>query len=158
MPKRRGSTSEPSRLVARIEAVEQTYYVSAGMEHGHYVDDEAILDVIGRIEEISPHHKRFLDRRIEMSFVCSHRYPHDGPVEGGPRLFNINLRKDQCSFLVYLPAAPFWAVPPMIASGAFTHVEARFAELRYGSADLLSAYFAPASKVLGDCPIGSKTP
>jgi hypothetical protein len=60
---------------------------------------------------------------------------------------SVQLRKKGCSLAAYLPAAAFWALPSMISSGAFTHIEARFDRLSYGSGDLQSLYFAAASKL-----------
>lgn len=147
MPKKQ-RPPEPGRLVATIETVEHSYYVSQYREHGNWFDDEAILDVIGKIEEISPRHKRHLGRRIEMSFACSRRFTKEATEpEGKPFLLNVNLKKDRCSFMAYLPADAFWALPGMIASKAVTHIEARFSEPHYGSADLLSVHFATAAKL-----------
>jgi hypothetical protein len=108
----------------------------------------AMLDVTGKIEEISPRHKRLLGEQIGMSLICSRRFSKDGvDPEGKPLLLNINLKKNRCGFLVYLPADAFWALPAMIASKAVTHIEATFDDVRYGSGNLLSLHFAPASKL-----------
>lgn len=133
---------QPENLTASIERTEQSYFISEHREHG-FVDDEAILTVIGRIEEISPRHKRFFGQRIEMSFVCSRRFgKDDGEAVGKPFLLDMNLRKERCSFMAYLPADAFWALPPMIASKTVTHIEASFEPTRHGSASLLSVYFS----------------
>jgi hypothetical protein len=63
-------------------------------------------------------------------------------------MLTVNLRKGGCSLMAYIPADAFWALPAMISSGAVTHVEARFGKSHYGSADLLSLYFAPAHRLI----------
>jgi hypothetical protein len=139
---------ETEELVATIETVERTYYASQERDHGKFFDDEAILDVVGTIQTISPRHKRFLGHTIEMSFVCARRFKSDSEApEGGPFLLSISLKKDRCSFMAYLPSDAFWALPGMIASEEVTRIEARFTKVRYGGGELLSVYFASPSKL-----------
>jgi hypothetical protein len=63
---------------------------------------------------------------------------------------SMNLRKNQRSFMVYLPSAAFWSIPQMIETGKVTHVAAWFAPLHRGSGDLSSVYLIPESKVDAD--------
>jgi hypothetical protein len=151
MPKKKRPPDQ-GRLVATIETVEQTYYASQNREHGDWFDDEAILDITGKVEGISPRHKRHLGQKIEMSFVCSRRFEKDvAEPAGKPFLLSVNLKKDCCSFMAYLPADAFWALPSMIASKAVTRIEAMFGEPHSGSADLIGVYFATTPK-LGSLP------
>ena len=148
MRRRKQPLPDPEYLVASIENIEETYYVSQERERGRYLDDEAIIEVIGKIEKISPRHKRFIGNRIEMSFVCSRRFGSDhAQSESGPALFSMNLRKGGCSFMAYLPADAFWALPAIITSKAITCVETTFAHTRYRSGELLSVYFATPAKL-----------
>jgi len=150
---------EPEELVATIETVERTYYASQERDRGKFFNDEAILDLVGTIQDISPRHKRFLGHTIEMSFVCARRFKSDSEApEAKPFLLSIRLKKDRCSFMAYLPADAFWALPAMIASKAVTRIEARFADVRYGSGELLSVYFASPSKLAELATFGAPDP
>jgi len=41
-------------LIAKIEAVEQSYYISENAEHDCPVGDEAILDIVGALSRSAP--------------------------------------------------------------------------------------------------------
>lgn len=140
------SPPPPQLLVATIREIEQTYYISEEYGELARVDDEAIVDIVGEIEDISPAQKRFLGQKIEMSFISARSFSRKDPgvTIDKPFLLPIQLRKDRCSLMAYLPADAFWALPNLISSGAVTHIEARFAKPHYGTGDLLSVYFAHA--------------
>lgn len=135
-------------LIAKIEAVEQSYYISEDAERDRPMGDEATLDIVGRIEQISLRLKQHLDRQIDISLVCERSFSRDErtPVTNNPFLMLVNLRKSGCSLMAYLPADAFWALPQMIAAGA-THIEVRFEPPHHGSGTLLSLHFASASKI-----------
>jgi hypothetical protein len=149
MVRRKPVPPVPSILIAKIETVEQTYYISENREHRRPVGDEAIIEIMGTIEQISLRHKRRLHRSIEITLACSRSFSGEDriPPSDKPFLLPVQLRKDRCSIMVYLPADAFWAMPPMITSGSITHVEVRFGPSRYGSAELLSIYLFPKSKL-----------
>lgn len=152
MPKRTPSI-EPQTLTAVIEEVKRSYFIAEEREFRR-VDDEAIIDLLGRIENISPAHTRHLGKGIEMSLVCARSFHQDEPkptVER-PSLFSVNLRGEQRSLMAYVPADAFWALASMIASGEVTHIEARFTPPRYGHGDLLSLHYR------GHIESGSATP
>lgn len=152
MPRKKPPRPKPDMLIAKIEAVEQSYYISENAGHERPVGDEAILDIVGRIEQISPRLKQHLDRQIDISLVCERSFSRDErtPTTNNPFLMLVNLRKGGCSLMAYLPADAFWALPQMIATGA-THVDVRFEPPHHGSATLLSLYFASAQR-LADMP------
>lgn len=141
MPKRK-PPPEPSTLTAVIEGKAQSYYLSQEPGLGR-VDDEAIIDLVGRIEEISPAHKRHQGKQIEMSLVCSRSFSRDDPTPttDKPFLLSVNLRGEQRSLMAYMPADAFWSVSSMIVAGEITHVEARFGPIHRGNADLLSLHW-----------------
>ena len=148
MAKRKSRPPEPEILVAAIESIGQTYYISEMRGEVRRVDDEAILDIVGRIERLDPSRSQYLDRRIDISLLCARSFGEETPTfTGKPFLMSAQLRKRGCSLAAYLPADAFWALPSMISSGAITHLEARFDRLSYGSGDLRSLYFATASKL-----------
>ena len=135
-------------MIATIETVEQSYFIVQHREQGDAFDDEAILDVTGKIEEIGSRHRQHLGHEIEMSFICSRRFtPNAKEPSGTPSMFGLTLKKDQRSLLVYLPGDAFWALPAMIASKAVTHIEVNFGDSHHGRADLLSLHFVAASKL-----------
>lgn len=149
MAKRKPRPPEPEILVAAIESVERTYYVSEQRGEVRRVEDEAILDIVGRIEHLDRSRSQFLGRQIGISLICARSFggEESSPATGKPFLMSVQLRKKGCSIAAYLPADAFWALPEMISSGAVTHIEARFDKPRHGSGDLQSLYFATASKL-----------
>ncbi len=140
---------EQFELVATIEKVEHSYYISEYRHLDAPAGDEAIIELTGRIEQISPRHKKHLGKPIEMSLACERSFDREErkPPSGHPFLLNLNLRKDCCSLMAYLPADALWELPKMIDRGAITHLEARFGESWRGSADLLSLHFASLPKL-----------
>jgi hypothetical protein len=151
MVRKKARAPQPETLIAMIEGVERTYFIAENAGDRARVDDEAILDVIGRIEDISQARRRYLGQRIEMSFICARSFGRNEatPTADKTFLLSVQLRKDRCSLMAYLPADAFWALPAMISSGAVTHIAARFDKPHYGTADLLSVHFAPRSKIGG---------
>lgn len=140
---------QPEMLVARIKSFEQTYYISGYRSRGARADDEALIDIVARIERVSPRHKQHCGEQIAISLACAHTYNEDGPMPTSdkPFLLMMNLRKNQRSFMAYLPSAAFWAIPRMIDTGRVTHVHAMFAPLHRGDSELLSVYLIPESKL-----------
>lgn len=140
---------QPEMLVARIESFEQTYYISEYRSRGARADDEALIEIVARIEQISPRHKKHCGEQIGITLACAHTYNEEGstPTSDKPFLLNMNLRKNIRSFMAYLPTAAFWAIPRMIDIGRVTHVHAMFAPLHRGNSELLSVYLIPESKL-----------
>lgn len=146
---RRTRPEETFDLTATIERVEQTYYISENRGHKEPVEDEAIIDITGTISMISPAYKQHHGREIEVSVIRARSFTDDGPtpITDKPFLLTVNLRKNRCSAMAYIPADAFWALPGMISSGAVTHIMVRFDKPWRGTATLLSLYFAPLSKI-----------
>ena len=149
MAKRKSRPPEPVILVAAIETMERTYFISEWRGDLRRVDDEAILNVVGRIERLDGSRSQYLGQRIDISLVCARSFAAEAssPASGKPFLMSVQLRKSGCSLMAYLPADAFWALPEMISSGSITHIEARFDKPSHGSGDLQSLHFAPASKL-----------
>lgn len=142
MRKQKPRPLEAETLVALIEEVERTYYLSEMRGDSRRVDDEAIFDIVGRIERLDRNRSQYLGHRIEISLVCARSFSEEASsrAKGKPFLLSVQLRKSGCSLVAYLPADAFWALPAMISSGAVTHIEARFDRLSYGSGDLQSLF------------------
>jgi hypothetical protein len=140
---------EVFELTAAIERLEQSYYISENREAAERVGDEAIIELVGTIIAINPAYKQHIGREIEMTIVRARSFNDHGPTPTAdkPFLVSLNLRKGSCSLMAYLPGDAFWALPDMIASKAITHVMAGFGKPIRGSAELLSLYFAPLSKI-----------
>lgn len=149
MAKRKPQPPEPEILVAAIESVAQTYYISELSGEVRQVEDEATLEIVGRIEHLDRSRSQYLGAQIDISLLCARSFGGETPSSptGKPFLMSVQLRKKGCSLAGYLPADAFWSLPAMISSGAITHIEARFDRPRYGSGDLQSLYFATASKL-----------
>lgn len=140
---------QPEMLVARIESFEQTYYISEYRTRGAGADDEALIDIVGLIERTSPRHKQHCGEQIGITLACAYTYNKEGstPTSDKPFLLNMNLRKNNRSFMAYLPSVAFWAIPRMIDTGRVTHIHAMFAPLHRGDSELLSVYLIPESKL-----------
>lgn len=149
MARRSSPPSSPARLVARIDHVEHSYYISENPSHASPVGDEAIIDIVGYIEEISPTYRQHLHQPIDISLVCSKSFERDGrtPTTDNPFLLPIRLRRNDRGLMAYLPADMFWALPLMIEAGRYTHVEARFNPLHRGRGDLVSLFFGTSSRI-----------
>jgi hypothetical protein len=143
MGKKASPPPPPEALTVRIVTVAQTYFIAADGDKGSRVEDEAILSVMGVIEYIGPRYQRFTGQSLQMAFVCARSFQKKEltPRADKPVLLPLELRKDRRSLMAYLPSDAFWALSPMIAARDLTHVQARFAGLRYGTADLLSVHF-----------------
>lgn len=138
---------ERNSLVALIETVEQTYYISQNA--ARRVDDEGRMDILARIEQINAKKcKDVVGRQIDISLLCARIFSHDAPAPMAEKPFMSGLRIDKryCGFSAYIPSDAFWALRPLIDSGAITHIEAMFGALYRGSADLEGIHLAPASK------------
>ena len=149
MARRKPPRPDPEKLVARIESYEETYYISQDRDHDVPVGDEAMIDIVARIERISPRHKQHVGEPLDITLTCARSYSDDEPTMASdkPALLVMNLSKRYRGFMAYLPSAAFWAIPGMIETGKVTHIDVRFARLDRGSGDLLSVYLIPASKV-----------
>jgi hypothetical protein len=145
MARTRKQPVEIEELTAVIETVEQTYYISEDQEHQPPVHDEALIDITGRIEQIASRHKQYLGQPIDISFGCSRSFSGQERTPTTDKLFLLSMRigKQGCGCMAYLPADAFWAIGPMIRSGAVTHIQASYERPRYGSGPLLSIYLAP---------------
>ena len=101
---------DPSSLTARIEQSSRNYYPA---EYPSIrVGDEAIIEVVGRIEEISRTLKRHRGERLEMAFACSRSFSRDDPtlLTDKPFLLMVTFKSNNRSLMAYLPADAFWAV------------------------------------------------
>jgi hypothetical protein len=135
-------------MTALIETTEQTYFLQRNPATGGSFD-EAIIDIVGRIETATTPYVSHIGSRIEVALRLSRSFPGD-PSDGkistlGP--FQMMIGKRGCSVLAYLPSDAFWALPATISAKAVTHVGLTFGAPRHGSADLESIHFAPASRV-----------
>lgn len=107
------------------------------------------MDIVGHIEEISPAYQQHLHQPIDISLVCAKSFERDGrtATTDNPFLLPIRLLKNDRGLMGYLPADAFWAMPPMIEAGRYTHVEARFGPLHRGRGDLVSLLFGTSSRI-----------
>jgi hypothetical protein len=108
MTKRKSRPPKPEILVAAIESIGQTYYLSEMSEEVRRVDDEPILDVVGRIEHLDRTRSQYLGCRVEISLLCARPFGEKPPTSTGkPFLMSVQLRKRGCSLAAYLPADAF---------------------------------------------------
>lgn len=143
MPRRTQRQTESEKLVARIDRVDPSYYIS---RHEDRIGDEAILNIDATIERISSRHGQHVGSLLELSLVIERTFEKD-TVAGRPHLFSVNLNKKQRSILAYLPADAFWSLPRLIDLGA-THIEARFSPIYRGSGNLESIHVASLASIL----------
>lgn len=134
-------------LIALICKVEQSYFISGHGGVNEKTLDEAIVEIVGRIMEISPRYEQFLGAGIDICISCSRTFDLNaiGPVVDKPFLVGLNLKQGECSLMAYFPSDAFWALPQIIAAGA-DHVGVRFGPLTRGHAPLQSVHFASIYK------------
>lgn len=141
---RRGPVTDTYQLVAVIEQSIFSYYVSeARASDDHLTDDEAILDVSARIEQISAPYKNHLHQLLDISLVTAQRFRERKPEAPPAALHTLALRKDHRGFLSYLPRDAFWALLPRLENGSLGVIEVRFERLLRGSGAIASLYFRP---------------
>lgn len=71
MAKRKARPPEPERMVAAIESVAQTYYISELSGEVRQVEDEATLEIVGRIERLDRSRSQYLGQQIDISLLCA---------------------------------------------------------------------------------------
>jgi hypothetical protein len=136
-------------LVARIESFEHTYYIAEDRANREPVQDEALIEIVGQVEWVSPRHKQHQGEKVEFSLLCAQSFSIDAPntTRSHPFLLSMNLKKGNRSCMAYLPSNVFWSIPNMIETSRVTHIEARFEPLHRGSGSLLSLYLIPETRL-----------
>ncbi|WP_128891736.1 hypothetical protein [Erythrobacter sp. HKB08] len=145
------SKIEAKELLIEIEAFEQSYHIADHRAEIGRVDDEAIIDIHGAIVRAGDHDQDSKVERAEVSLVCSEQY-HSDPDQSEPQqpmLMTASVRKGVFQALAYLPPAPFWALPEMIASGRVTHVVAGYRTAPRKDSMLHALYFASHTNIDG---------
>lgn len=143
------SKIEAKELLIAIEAFEQSYHIADHRAEIGRVDDEAIIDIHGAIVRAGDHDQDSKVERAEVSLVCSEQY-HIDPDQSEPQqpmLMTASVRKGVFQALAYLPPAPFWALPGMIASGRVTHVVADYRTAPRKDSMLHALYFASRTNI-----------
>src|SRR5688572_15727449 len=99
MAARKKSPVERNELLARIYDWRMSYSISDYRLVRPRIDDEALMDLTGRIESIGPKHAGLIASPIHIALGCSMSYGADGPLQAGgaPSLFSLTFRKDHCS-------------------------------------------------------------
>ena len=143
------SKIEAKELLIAIEAFEQSYHIADHRAEIGRVDDEAIIDVHGAIVRAGDHDEDSAVERAELSLVCSQQYHSkpDSPEPQQPMLMTASVRKGVFQALAYLPPAPFWALPEMIASGRVTHIVADYRTAPRNDSMLHALYFASRANI-----------
>ena len=134
--KRRQVRDSPEQLVARVLAIEASYFLlMETLGNDRPADEEAILNLTGEICWISRRHKQHLGREIEISLITSQRLGDAGPKN---RFFgSISIRKQGCGAYIYLPAISFYGLSPLINLNDCM-VDLDFDATKWGHGDLRS--------------------
>ncbi|MHA7820282.1 MAG: hypothetical protein ACX930_11605 [Erythrobacter sp.] len=143
------SKVEANELLIAIETFEQSYHIADHRAEIGRVDEEAIIDIHGSIVRAGDHGQDSEVERAEVSLVCSQQY-HSDPDRAEPQqpmLMTASVRKSVFQALAYLPSAPFWALPEMIASGRLTHVVADYRTAPRKDSMLHALYFASRANI-----------
>ncbi|MEG8043888.1 hypothetical protein QP164_14675 [Sphingomonas sp. LR59] len=135
-------------MTVLIETVERTYFPQRHTPTEGSTD-EAVVDILGRVESASKPYDRYAGQSIEIALRSSRSFSAGTEEEtvGALGPFSISLRKRGCSVLAYLPSDAFWAIPGMISDHSVTHIGLTFDTPRHGSGSLESIHFAPALRV-----------
>jgi hypothetical protein len=131
------------KMVAKIISMRRSSYISEQRSSGGFVDDEAMIELVGEIAFISKRHKKEIGKPIDITLACARRFENEGPPTNRPFLVMMNLRKDQRSLMAYLPADAFWGMPAVLSSDQECCIEAWFEPTRSGSGALLSLWLGP---------------
>jgi hypothetical protein len=147
--KRRSKEHEIEMFIARVDGLRRSYFISEndGRNASCWIDDEAMLEIAGCIEQATDRLRGHVGEKIEISLLCAQRYQKDGAPEGGLWLASLSLRKDRRAALAYLPPQPFWALPAMLEGNA-RYVQAQFERVRYGSARIVSLHFGSIETIM----------
>ena len=143
------SKFEAHELLIAIETFEQSYHIADHRAEIGRVDDEAIIDIHGAIVRAGDHDQHSKVERAEVSLVSSQQY-HSDPDRAEPQqpmLMTASVRKGVFQALAYLPPAPFWALPEMIASGRVTHIVADYRTAPRNDSLLHALYFASRANI-----------
>lgn len=110
-------------VLIEIGAFDQSYHIADHRVDIGRVDDEAIIDIFGRVVR-SRDQQPFVGVPAELSLICSQAYHSDPEASEAPlpMLMTASHAKDKFKALGYLPPQPFWALPEMISSGRVSHV------------------------------------
>ncbi|MEL6709371.1 MAG: hypothetical protein AAFP79_13905 [Pseudomonadota bacterium] len=143
------SKIEAKELLIAIETYEQSYHIADHRAEIGRVDDEAIIDIHGAIVRTGDHDQDSEVERAEVSLVCSQQYHSDldRPEPQQPMLMTASVRKGVFQALAYLPPAPFWALPEMIASGRVTQIVADYRTAPRKDSMLHALYFASRTNI-----------
>lgn len=133
----------PLALIAAIDRHEPSYFISEQRGHRRPVSDEGLLEIVARIERISPALAKHKGEELAVTLACAQSFSDEGegPSPDTPALFDLTLKPAQRSTMAYLPVAAFWHVARLIGTGAFSHIEVMFERLRYGRGAVTGLYF-----------------
>lgn len=135
-------------ITASIETIERTYFLQRHTPTGGSSDD-AVIDIVGRIESASKPYDRYVGHIIEVALRSSRSFSAGTKEEtvGALGPFSISLGESGFSVLAYLPSDAFWAIPGMLSDHSVSHIGLTFDTPRHGSGSLESIHFAPALRV-----------
>lgn len=136
LAKRRKVREQPEQLVARVLAIEASYFLLVEtLGNDRPADEEAIFNLTGKICWISRRHKQHLGRDIEISLITSQRL---GEASSRSRLFgSVSIGKKACGAYVYLPAISFYGLSPFI-NLCDCMIDLDFEPTKWGHGDLRS--------------------
>jgi hypothetical protein len=98
--KRRQVREQPEQLVARVVAIDPSYFLfMENLGNDRPADEEAILNLTGKICWISRRHKQHVGREVDISLISSQRW---GKASSRSRLFgSVSIKKQGCGVYVY---------------------------------------------------------
>ncbi len=143
------SKSEAKELLIAIETFEQSYHIADHRAEIARVDDEAIIELSGRIVRSSDRRNPLNGKPAQVSLVCAQSY-HKDPKQAQavvPMLMTASLVRGIFQIMAYLPPNPFWALPEAITSERVSHVLADYRVDRGRYSKLSSLYFAPLNRI-----------
>ena len=147
MAKRRQVREQPEQLVARVVAIDPSYFlIMENLGNDRPADEEAILNLTGKICWISRRHKQHLGREVDISLISSQRW---GEASSRSRLFgSVSIKKQGCGVYVYMPAISFYGISPFI-NLYDCMVDLDFEPTKWGHGELRSISISPLRQLLG---------
>lgn len=148
MSARSKTKNDSKELLIEIETFEQSYHIADHRAEIGRVDDEAIIDIRGKVVRSSDR-QSLVGAPAELALVCSQSY-HAAPDASEaqlPMLMTASHIKGTFKALGYLPPKPFWALPEMISSGRVSHIIADYRAGVGRGSELHALYFASLENI-----------
>jgi hypothetical protein len=142
--KRRQVPEQPEQLVARVVAIDPSYFLmTKTLGNDRRANEEAILNLTGKICWISRRHKQHLGREIDISLISSQQLGVASSEAGYSDLFQSRSRAAECTSI----CRSFYRILPFIKLDDCM-VDLDFEPTKWGHGQLRSISISPLRQLL----------